>query len=138
MAVVVHLASCGGKKSSNLRESVLTGFIDNARAYGTLALWRQERAVVEVTIILVWLGCAFVSAFIAVAKRRSGFGWFLLGLIFGIFSTVVIAVIPAVTEAKPYRMARPDEIKRCVECGEVVLKVAKVCKHCGYRFQAVS
>lgn len=89
-------------------------------------------------IVLIWFALALVNAFIATAKGRAGFGWFLLGLLFSIFSTIVLIAIPSVQEKKPYRLAKPSEIKNCPDCGEPILKVARVCKHCGYRYEEVA
>ncbi len=101
-------------------------------------------------IILIWLVCAVVTAIIASAKGRFGFGWFFVGLLLGIFGLILIACLPSknpvrVAYAPPEPAAKQfkplfveDNTKACPDCGESVLKVANVCKHCGFRFSPPS
>lgn len=95
-------------------------------------------------IILIWLVCAVVCAIIGSSKGRTGFGWFLLGLVFGIFALILVACLPSLKPV-PVAYVQPSDPpkytnqlfadnKACPDCGESVLKVANVCKHCGFRF----
>ncbi len=78
-------------------------------------------------LITVWLGCAVIAALIASSKGRSAGGWLFMGIILGIFAVVIIAVLPKIEPPSPPQ-------KQCPDCGETVLSVANVCKHCGHRF----
>lgn len=46
-------------------------------------------------LIFFWAMCAIASAVIANSKGRSGFAWFLLGFIFGIFGLIMVCAMPA-------------------------------------------
>ena len=85
-------------------------------------------------LFIFWLVCAFVAAAVASAKGRSVGGWFVIGLIFGIFAVIVVAVIsskkaPAVIVGS--EVATPETHVRCPECRELVRNDARRCKHCG-------
>ena len=45
-------------------------------------------------LLIFWLGCAVTTAVIATSKGRSGFGWFLLGFIGGLFALVAVCAMP--------------------------------------------
>lgn len=89
-------------------------------------------------ILVIWVICGVVTAVIASAKDRSGFGWLLIGLLLGIFGVILIACMPSNKPAEvvfsPARAAPGGTTKACPDCGETVLLVANVCKHCGFRF----
>tara|TARA_R110002096_G_scaffold433887_1_gene653674 strand:- start:13518 stop:13841 length:324 start_codon:yes stop_codon:yes gene_type:complete len=51
--------------------------------------------------IVVWIIFAFVTAAIAESKQRSVLGWFFVGLLFGIFAIIVIAVQPSLVPVEP-------------------------------------
>ncbi|MGR3494093.1 hypothetical protein [Citreimonas sp.] len=90
-------------------------------------------------LLVFWLICAVVTAIIASSKGRSGFGWFLIGAVIGVFGIILIACLPSLAEEKPAPIDRrfpaaSEKTKRCTDCAETVLSAAKVCKHCGYRF----
>lgn len=81
--------------------------------------------------LLLWIGLAIAAGAIASSKSRSFFGYFILTLLLPLIG-LIIAI--GVSNRTPQRVAAPtpsrDEI-RCGSCAEVVLKQAKVCKHCG-------
>ena len=103
--------------------------------------------------LILWIGFAVVTAIAASGRGRSGGGWFLLGLIFGVFALIAVLVMPRVTPDSPDRDAvRPDETKRrtelrraaeaeraaaaaadsmpCPRCAETIKKAAKICRFC--------
>ena len=51
----------------------------------------------EFVILCIFL--AIITAVVASHKNRNSFGWFLLGLLFGIFGLLAIAVLPKVENA---------------------------------------
>ncbi|WP_457812116.1 zinc ribbon domain-containing protein [Sinorhizobium meliloti] len=91
-------------------------------------------------LLVIWIICGVVTAIIAASKGRSGAGWLLVGLLLGIFGVILIACLPALVKEVPRTpqqyaaIQEPRREKNCPDCGETVLDVAKVCKHCGYRF----
>ena len=102
-------------------------------------------------LLVFWLLCAIVAAVIANAKGRSGFGWFLIGLLISVFAIILVAAMPAI-RAEPVRAApdpamrtgdrrvlgpgvaaraEPDERRPCPECAELIMRQAKKCRFCG-------
>lgn len=78
---------------------------------------------------LLWLGIAVVTGMAGAARGRSGFGWFLLGLLFSLLALVAVIVMPSAN--KDPNAPTPYTHVRCPECKELVLNEARVCKHCG-------
>lgn len=54
-------------------------------------------------LLLFWLIFAVASAVVASSKNRSGFGWFILGLLFSFVALIIVAILPALDpkETKP-------------------------------------
>ena len=50
-------------------------------------------AAILIGVVIVWLGCAFGCARLAKRKNRSAFVWFVLGLILGIITLLIIGVM---------------------------------------------
>jgi Na+/melibiose symporter-like transporter len=100
-----------------------------------------------VEFLFIWLVCAIVTGIIASSKGRTGFGWFLIGCIIGIFGVILIACLPSrkplpvqqVVMVPPAAAAvQPVEAKTktCPDCAEEVMAGAKICKHCRHVFVA--
>jgi len=93
--------------------------------------------------IAIWVGCGILAGVIASSKGHSGCGWFLIGLFFGVFALLFALVLPKVDD-RPLQVtvnapAAPEpkekrKQKQCPDCAETILADARVCKHCGYRF----
>lgn len=73
---------------------------------------------------LIWVAFAIICAIIASNKNRSAVGWFILGLIFGIFALIVIACLSRLD------VPMGADSRKCPHCAETILKAAKICKHC--------
>lgn len=72
---------------------------------------------------------AVATSVIAQFKGRSGFGWFILGLVGPIIAFFAVVLMPKVT---PESIGpTPETHVKCPDCRELVLKDARVCKHCG-------
>ena len=111
-------------------------------------------------LILLWGFCAIVSACIASGKGRSGFGWFILGALFGPLAMIAVGLmgkvsaqpeLPPDTKLCPFchkqirsiatecrwcgkkipQKDAEEETKLCPFCAETIKKAAIVCKHCG-------
>ena len=86
-----------------------------------------------------WLIFSVVVAIGASSRGRNGFAWFLVAaLISPLIATILLALMPRLTDADkaPVVEAQPDRVK-CPECAELILREAKVCKHCGFRLPPV-
>lgn len=83
---------------------------------------------------ILWLIMAVLAAGIASHKGRSVGGWFIIGLVFGIFAVIVVAVLSSNKPAAVFAEAEaptPETHVRCPECRELVRMDARKCKHCG-------
>lgn len=47
----------------------------------------------EIIGILIWLACCGACYKIALDKNRNAGGWLLLGIVFGIFALIVVALL---------------------------------------------
>jgi hypothetical protein len=80
--------------------------------------------------LIIWGFFGIIAASIASAKGRSGFGWFILGLLLGPFS-LVVALLPSL---KPQFMpagAPAADLVPCPECAELIQRQARKCRFCG-------
>lgn len=78
---------------------------------------------------LIWIGFGVVTAIAAASRGRSPGSWLLLGFLFSIFALAAVLVMPSLKGEKGG--PSPDTHVKCPDCRELVLKEAKVCKHCG-------
>lgn len=70
-------------------------------------------------IIIAWLIFGVVCAWIANGRDRSGFGWFVLGCLFGPLALIILLCI-----------GQGGTGWMCPYCREDVQKEARVCPHC--------
>ncbi len=81
-------------------------------------------------VLLFWLPCCILVAWIAGQKRRSRLGFFLLSaLLSPIIGFLAVLAVPARVPPSPKVAARA--MRKCPECAEAVLNEATKCKHCG-------
>ena len=79
-------------------------------------------------VVIIWLSCGglicgALSAAIASIKGRSGFGWFVLGLLLGPLAVIAVGLMP--------KMGPPIE---CPNCGRPAISKATGCNRCGTQF----
>ena len=83
----------------------------------------------RVEFVLFWVAFAIVVGVVAGSRGRSGLGWFLFSLVLTpLLGLILVALLPAVTQGPT-----PDTHVKCPDCAELVLREARVCKHCGCR-----
>lgn len=80
----------------------------------------------------IFIGWIFLSVLVGVAASSRGRGsgtWFLLAMIFSPLLAIIGLVLVPNLKSAP----NPETHVKCPDCAELVLKEAKVCKHCGTR-----
>lgn len=81
---------------------------------------------------LAWFVFAIFVGVGADARGRSGIGWFFLAMIISpLFAAILLFLLPAIGPGQT--APNPDTHVKCPDCAELVLKEARVCKHCGCR-----
>ncbi len=79
-------------------------------------------------LIFIWVACAVACWIIANSRARFAGIWFLLGLMFGPFALLVVILMPSLEPDKG--APSPKTHIKCPDCRELILRDAKVCKHC--------
>jgi hypothetical protein len=81
-------------------------------------------------LIALWLIFSAVVATLASTRGRSSIGWFLLSLV---ISPLIAGLF--LWASRNLRVNAPSSSThvKCPDCAELVLKEAKVCRHCGCR-----
>ena len=92
-------------------------------------------------LVIGWLIFAIIVSVIAKARGRTGFGWFLLSVLFSpLLMFLLVVCLPNLTlqnsvDALAKQVAQEADVAsdrvKCPECAELVLREARKCKHCG-------
>ncbi len=88
--------------------------------------------------LLVWLISCVGASSIASSKGRSGFLWFILGVLVGPLAFIVVFLpsMSMVSEDRAIQNGESGDYKKCPFCAEAVRKEAIKCKHCGSELPA--
>lgn len=85
-------------------------------------------------VMMFWILCGLAAAFVANAKGRSGFGWLLLGLLFGPIALLASAVASPDRTSRERRETRAllqsGKGRPCPACAEVIRAEASRCRYC--------
>ena len=83
-----------------------------------------------IAIVFFWLLFALIVGLIASSRGRSGFGWFILACL---ISPLLAGIILLVSANRRNQAERPNPSThiKCPDCKELILKDARVCRHCG-------
>lgn len=75
-----------------------------------------------------WIAIIVICGIVANSKNRSVFFWSFVGMIFGIFALIVLALLPALP--RPYHQNN-NKLTNCPACGHTVSRKARECPRCG-------
>jgi len=83
------------------------------------------------SLLIIWGFFGFIAAVVAISKGRSGFGWFILGMLLGPFA-LVVALLPSRNLQPPMAASTPAaDLVPCPECAEMIQRQARKCRFCG-------
>lgn len=80
--------------------------------------------------VVVWIVFSIAVWAFASRRGRSGFAWFILSLFISPLLALLLLLILRDLQADEEKPSPRTHIK-CPDCRELVLKGARVCKHCG-------
>lgn len=78
-------------------------------------------------IAIGWFILALIVGVVAGSRGRGSGNWFVVALLLSpLLAIIILALLPNLKGAP-----NPKTHVKCPDCAELVLKEAKVCKHCG-------
>jgi hypothetical protein len=81
-------------------------------------------------LVIIWVLFGIASAIVAGQKNRSGFGWFLLGILLGPFGLIFILILPKLPGTETQTHVHYDDYWTCPACGWHVSKANVTCPFC--------
>src|SRR3981189_300006 len=82
------------------------------------------------TFFIFWLGVWGVGVVGGAGRGRHGAGWFLLSMVISpLLAFLLLMMLPS--RSKSAGAPETQELRKCPECAELILREAKKCKHCG-------
>ena len=84
----------------------------------------------SIGLVVLVIGLFVAVPVIAYARGRNGFLWLILAFfITPIIALIILVAIPVKKDESD--LPNPNSHVKCPDCKELVLKEARVCKHCG-------
>lgn len=81
-------------------------------------------------LFFFWFFLSTLCGVMAGKANRSGFGYFVLAMIISPIICFILLAILGKSETGSQEPS-PDTHVKCPDCRELILKDARVCKHCG-------
>lgn len=89
-------------------------------------------------MFLVWLLIGVIAAVVDREKGRSGFGWIVIKLLLGPVALILSLAMPAdksTIEDEPIQLGH---MKKCPQCGELIVLESRKCRYCGQEIDVVA
>lgn len=85
-------------------------------------------------VFAIWFLASILVGLFSASRGRGSGNWFVLSMLLSpLIGLIFVLLLPNLKEAP-----NPTTHVKCPDCAELVLKEAKVCKHCGCRLVPVT